>query len=280
MNSNDSAVPDHDSAAPDHASVVTDHDSAVPHITRAMILAAGLGTRFKPWTDRHPKALAPVNGKSLLQRNIEYLQTAGIREVVVNVHHFAEQIIDALDDNKGWGSHVIISDETAAVLETGGGLFKARPFLESAPFVLMNVDILTDMDLSALIGDHFRHASAARNAGRPAPLATLAVTDRVTSRYFLFDRQDELCGWRNATTGQERISRPTDLPPAAWAFSGIHVIDPSIFPLIDRAGKFSMVDLYLDLAAGHSIRGYDHSRSKLIDVGKPESAELAARLFP
>jgi N-acetyl-alpha-D-muramate 1-phosphate uridylyltransferase len=243
--------------------------SAAPLISRAMILAAGLGTRFKPWTDSHPKALALVNGKSLLQRNIEYLQSAGIREVVVNVHHFAGQIVEALEMNKGWGSHFTISDETASVLETGGGLKKARPFLEEAPFILMNVDILTDMDLSAFIADHFRHHS----------LATLAVTNRLTSRYFLFDRQDELCGWRNTTTGQERISRPSDPPPVQKAFSGIHVIDPGIFPLIGREGKFSMVDLYLELAAVHPIRGYDHSRSKLVDVGTPESAELADRLF-
>lgn len=246
-----------------------------------MILAAGLGTRFKPWTDRHPKALAPVNGKSLLQRNIEYLQQSGIREVVVNVHHFAGQIIEALEINKGWGSHIIISDETAEVLETGGGLKKARSFLEDGPFVLMNVDILTDLDLPALIGDHFRHR----------PLATLAVTSRTTSRYFLFDTQDRLCGWRNSTTGQDRMARSTLPGPTAnaaadgpavtqKAFSGIHVIDPGIFPLIGRGDKFSMVDLYLDLAASQVIRGYDHSCSKLIDVGKPESAELAALMFP
>src|SRR5580704_3503455 len=191
--------------------------SSTPGIARAMILAAGLGTRFKPWTDRHPKALAPVNGKSLLQRNIEYLQLYGINEVVVNVHHFADQISEALTVNKGWGSHFIISDETAAVLETGGGLLKARPLLEAGPFVLMNVDILTDMDLSALIGDHFRHR----------PLATLAVTGRITSRYFLFDDQEQLCGWRNATTGQERMARQTAAAPVQKAFSGIHVIDPS-----------------------------------------------------
>ena len=237
-------------------------------ITRAMILAAGLGTRFKPWTDRHPKALAMVNGKSLLQRNIEYLQSFGIRDIVVNVHHFAEQIEEALAINQGWGSRYVISDETAAVLETGGGLRKAAPFLESAPFVLMNVDILTDMDLGAMIADHFSHA----------PLATLAVTDRTTSRYFLFDAKDELCGWRNVKTGQERIARPV-ATSVQKAFSGIHVIDPSIFSLMTMEGKFSMVDLYLDLAARHSIRGYDHSRSRLIDVGKPESAVEAERLF-
>jgi NDP-sugar pyrophosphorylase family protein len=251
-----------------------------PVVKKAMILAAGLGTRFKPWTDQHPKALAPVNGKSLLQRNIEYLQQAGINDIVVNVHHFAAQIIEALAVNKGWGSQYTISDETDAVLETGGGLKKARPFLETAPFVLMNVDILTDMDLRVMIADHFRFR----------PLATLAVTDRVTSRYFLFNEQDELCGWRNVQTGQEKIARPAaPAAPAAGAgqagliqkaFSGIHVIDPAIFPLIGRTGKFSMVDLYLELAAGHTIRGWDHSQSRLIDVGKPESAVRAAQLFP
>lgn len=244
-----------------------------------MILAAGLGTRFKPWTDQHPKALAPVNGKSLLQRNIEYLQQYGIREVVVNVHHFAEQIIEALTLNRGWGSRIIISDETEEVLETGGGLQKARSLLEDAPFVLMNVDILTDMDLSAFIGAHFQYR----------PLATLAVTDRSTSRYFLFDEQQELCGWRNVQTGQERIARMGGaaqgalLPGVALvqkAFSGIHVIDPAIFPLIRQTGKFSMVDVYLDLAAGHTIRGFDHSGSLFIDVGRPESAEKATGLFP
>jgi MurNAc alpha-1-phosphate uridylyltransferase len=245
--------------------------ASTPAVKKAMILAAGLGTRFKPWTDRHPKALASVNGKSLLQRNIEYLQTFGISDVVVNVHHFAEQIIEALTVNKGWGSRFTISDETDMVLETGGGLKKARPLLEGAPFVLMNVDILTDMDLGAMIADYFHTGNR--------PLATLAVTNRSTSRYFLFNRQDELCGWRNVTTGQERIARPADTL-IQKAFSGIHVIDEGIFTLIGRTGKFSMVDLYLDLAAHHLIRGFDHSHSRLIDVGKPESAEQAAKLFP
>lgn len=240
-----------------------------PPIQRAMILAAGLGTRFKPWTDQHPKALAQVGGKPLLQRNIEYLQQYGIRQVVVNVHHFADQIIEALADNKGWGSEYIISDETDEVLETGGGLKKAHSFLEAAPFVLMNVDILTDMDLSAMIQDHFRYQ----------PLATLAVTGRSTSRYFLFDEKDLLCGWQNVQTGQVRTARPADAPRQK-AFSGIHVIDPGIFPLIRRTGKFSMVDLYLDLAADHTIRGFDHSMSKLIDVGKPEAVAKAEALFP
>ena len=119
-----------------------------------MILAAGLGTRFKPWTDSHPKALAIVNGKSLLQRNIEYLRKYGIREVVVNIHHFADQIVEAIKTNDGWGSEVMISDETDAVLETGGGLKKAAPLLQGGSFIVMNVDILTDLNLAEMIHYH------------------------------------------------------------------------------------------------------------------------------
>jgi NDP-sugar pyrophosphorylase family protein len=245
------------------------NNAASASVRKAMILAAGLGTRFKPWTDEHPKALALINGRSLLQRNIEYLQGHGIFDLVINVHHFADQIVGALKDNRGWGSRYVISDETKEVLETGGGLKKARPLLEDGPFVLMNVDILTDMDLSAMIADHLQHR----------PLSTLAVTGRSTSRYFLFSDKDELCGWRNVQTGQERPARPANGPLIQKAFSGIHVVDPAIFPLIGREGKFSMVDVYLDLAAAHTIRGWDHSDSKLIDVGKPASAEEAARLF-
>jgi len=242
-----------------------------------MLLAAGLGTRFKPWTDEHPKALAVVNGKSLLQRNIEYLQRHGIREIMVNVHHFAGQVRDALASSDGWGSKVTISDETGELLETGGGLKKAGWWLKDAPFLVMNVDILTDLDLSALVRDHLLHR----------PLATLAVTDRSTSRYFLFDDRLELCGWRNTTTGEERIARsgapasPAAHPPLTQkAFSGIHVISPGIFPLMQREGKFSMVDVYLDLAVKHTIRGFDHSNSRFIDVGKLESVSKAEQLFP
>jgi len=240
-----------------------------PVVKKAMILAAGLGTRFKPWTDEHPKALAIVNGKSLLQRNIEYLQAYGIDDLVVNVHHFAGQITEVLMAHRGWGSRITISDETSEVLETGGGLKKAAAHLGSSPFLLMNVDILTDLDLSALIREHFQYR----------PIATLAVTDRTTSRYFLWDEEGELCGWRNTSTGQERIVRPGQTL-IQKAFSGIHVIDPAIFPLIRQEGKFSTVDVYLDLAGTHAIRSFDHSHSRLIDVGKPESVEKAEQLFP
>jgi NDP-sugar pyrophosphorylase family protein len=233
-----------------------------------MIFAAGLGTRFKPWTDKHPKALAVVHGKSLLQRNVEYLQQYGITNVVVNVHHFADQIVEAIEKNKGWGSTITISDETDEVLETGGGIKKAAPLFTTDTIVVINVDILTDLDLGKLIVFHQQHG----------PLATLAVTNRTTSRYFLFNEENTLCGWRNTKTGEEKIARtnPTYIPKA---FSGIHVINKKLLSLIQREGKFSMVDVYLDLAATHTIKGFDHSGSRFIDVGKPDSVAQAEQLF-
>jgi MurNAc alpha-1-phosphate uridylyltransferase len=240
---------------------------------KAMILAAGLGTRLKPWTDHHPKALAMVNGKSLLQRNIEYLQQFGITEVLVNVHHFADQIIDAVEKNHGWGSTITISDETDEVLETGGGLKKAAwYFKDASSFVLMNVDILTSLDISAMMQVHESNK----------PLATLAISERVTSRYFLFDIQQHLKGWRNVQTGEEKPAHiSTQIPDLKqMAFSGIHIIDSSLFSLIGRNGKFSMVDVYLDLCEKHSILGYDHTGTVLVDVGKPESIIKAEQIFP
>lgn len=235
---------------------------------QGMIFAAGLGTRFKPWTDKHPKALAVINGKSLLQRNIEYLQGYGINDVVVNVHHFADQVIDALEKNKGWGSKIRISDESDEVLETGGGLKKAAPLLNAGTIVIVNADILTDLDLHAMIQYHHQHQ----------PIATLATTGRSTSRYFLFDVQQILCGWRNTHTGEEKISRAADHLQQK-AFSGIHVIQKELISRIHRSGKFSMVDGYLDLARTEKILSFDHSGSKFIDVGKPESVAIAENLF-
>lgn len=237
---------------------------------KAFVFCAGLGTRFKPWTDIHPKALALVNGKSLLQHNIEYLQQYGISEVIINVHHFADQIIDAVKKNKGWGSNIIISDETNNVLETGGGLMKAKHhFSTNEPFVTLNVDILTDLDLKSLISFHKQHK----------PLISFGITDRKTSRYFLFDGNSRLCGWRNTKSGEEKIVVPKN-NLVEKAYSTIVVLDSKIFSLIPFTGKFSLVDVYLYLAPDHIILGYDHSGDKLVDVGKPESIAIAESLFP
>lgn len=235
---------------------------------KAMIFAAGLGTRFKPWTDKHPKALAVINGKSLLQRNIEYLQRYGITEVVVNVHHFADQIKEAVTSNKGWGSNVVISDETDVVLETGGGLLKAKQLLSNDTFISINSDILTDLDLGKMIAFHQEQK----------PLITIAITDRSTSRYFLFDEDKRLCGWRNNKTGEEKVSlRKPGLKEKAY--STVAIFEPPVFDLIPFTGKFSLVDVYLALAPDHLILGYDHSGDKLIDVGKPESVATAEEMF-
>lgn len=236
---------------------------------KAMIFAAGLGTRFKPWTDKHPKALALVNGKTLLQRNIEYLQQYGIKDVVVNVHHFASQVVEAVEKNKGWGSNIIISDESNKVLETGGGLLKARRLLENdEPFITLNVDILTDLNLSALLEFHKN-----KNA-----LISFGITDRKTSRYFLFGRDNRLCGWRNSNTGEEKISiKQNGLKE--MAYSCVVVFQPDIFGLITQTGKFSLVETYLSLAASHPIFGYDHSGDRLVDVGRPESVSIAEEMF-
>jgi N-acetyl-alpha-D-muramate 1-phosphate uridylyltransferase len=237
---------------------------------KAMILAAGLGTRLKPFTNAHPKALTNINGKTLLQRNIEYLAKYGIKDVIINVHHFPEQIEKLLKKNKGFGSKITISDERDAILETGGGLKKAAWFFGGSddPFVVMNVDVLTDMDLHEMITEH-------KNLH---PVATLAVTTRHTSRYFLFDEMPDLCGWKNEKTGEQKISRQAT-KYYSKAFSGIHVISPKIFPLIKMQGKFSMVDVYLEIADRYPVKAFDHSNTKFIDVGKPESVIKAEELF-
>jgi N-acetyl-alpha-D-muramate 1-phosphate uridylyltransferase len=237
---------------------------------KAMIFSAGLGTRFKPWTDKHPKALAIVNGKSLLQRNVEYLQQYGIKDVIVNVHHFADQIIDAVKKNKGWGSNIMISDETDVVLETGGGLLKAKDlFTPGEKFITCNVDILTDLNIHKLLAFHEKHK----------PVVSFGVTDRKTSRYLLFNDKDRLCGWRNVKTGEEKI-RIADDVLIQKAYSCVVVFEYDIFQLMHFTGKFSLMDVYLNLAKDHYIFGYDHSGDRLVDVGKPESVEIAEKLFP
>jgi N-acetyl-alpha-D-muramate 1-phosphate uridylyltransferase len=236
---------------------------------QAIIFSAGLGTRFKPWTDHHPKALAIVNGKSLLQRNIEYLQQYGITDVVVNIHHFPQQIIDAIQQNNGWGSNVIISDESDVVLETGGGLVKARNFLDGdKPFLSLNVDILTNVDLNKLMAYHLQHK----------PLVTFGVTNRTSNRVLLFDENNRLQGWKNKTTGETK-GNTTQAGLVEKAYSCVVIYEPKIFNLIKQQGKFSIMDTYLDLAAEHIILGYDHSGDKLVDVGKPESVAIAEAQF-
>ncbi len=235
---------------------------------KAMLFAAGLGTRLKPFTDHHPKALAEVNSKTLLELNIKYLQRFGIYDVIINVHHFADQIEDVLFDNDNFGSNITISDERDVILETGGGLKKASWYFEDEPsFVVMNVDVLTNLDLQKMIDAH--HASEA--------VATLAVMQRNSSRQFLFDQHMMLCGWTNNNTGEQRIVNEASwLQP--YAFSGIQVLSSPILEM-PFTGKFSIVDVYLHFAKTQILKGYDHTGNIFIDVGKPESLEKASYLF-
>jgi NDP-sugar pyrophosphorylase family protein len=236
---------------------------------KAMLFAAGLGTRLKPFTDNHPKALAQVNGKTLLEHNICYLQQHGVTEVVVNVHHFADQIEAVLAQNNGFGSKVHVSDERDEVLETGGGLLKAAHFFDGEPhFVVMNVDILTNLNLAQLLEAHITSKS----------IATLAVMERQSSRNLLFNSNLQLCGWQNNSTGERKISIEQEnyLP---FAFSGVQIVTPQLLTSISRQGKFSMIDAYLDAAKHQSILGFNHTGDILIDVGKPESLAQAAQMF-
>ena len=242
----------------------------LPAGTKAMIFAAGLGTRMKPFTEKHPKALAPVNGKALLQRNIEYLKSYGIRDIIVNVHHFADQIIRFLEKNRNFGLNITVSHEDVEPLETGGGLKKASWFFADckSPFIVMNADILTDMDLDKMYTFHKKHKG----------LVTLAVTQRKTSRNFLFDEKQLLIGWQNNKTGEQRMAR-TSLITYPGAFTCVHIIEPEMPSLITQEGKFSIIDTYLELAKTNDIYLYDHTGDVVVDVGKPESIQRAEEFF-
>lgn len=235
---------------------------------KALIFAAGKGTRLKPFTDSHPKALALVNGVPLLERNIKYLQSYGIQDFVINVHHFGDQIVEFLNKNNNFGSTIEISDEKEELLETGGGLVFARKFLDGdEDFLILNADILTNLDITDFVDYHKKSKG----------FATLAVSDRVSSRKLLFNEDLILRGWLNVATGEQRLAE-FNKGFKALAFSGVHCVNPEIFNKIKRTGKFSIMEEYLDLMHTEKIHAYKHN-AHLIDVGKPESIALAEEIF-
>lgn len=235
---------------------------------KALIFAAGKGTRLKPFTDSHPKALVKVNNVPLLERNIKYLQSFGINDFVLNVHHFGDQIIEFLKENKNFGATIKISDEKDELLETGGGLLFAQHYLEDAEdFVIMNADILTDLNLGDLINEH----KESKN------FVTLAVSDRRSSRKLLFNEDHVLRGWLNVDTGEQKLAE-FNKAFKPMAFSGIHCVNSSIFNKIKRRGKFSIMEEYFDLMKTDIITGFYHN-ANLIDVGKPEAVAQAEKLF-
>ena len=228
---------------------------------KALIFAAGLGTRLKPLTDTMPKALVPVGGKPLLEHIAGKLIAAGYDELVINIHHFADQIREYVAAHHNWGVKVEFSDETDLLRETGGGIRHAAPLLDGPdPFLVHNVDILSNLDLTWFRAQH-----------QQEDLATILVSARETQRYFLFDDEMRLVGWTNIATGEVR-SPYAGIDPdqcTRLAFSGIHCISPAILPLMrDWPEKFGIVDFYLSICRTHTVRAAVMPGLELHDVGK------------
>ena len=236
---------------------------------RAMVLAAGMGTRLRPLTNDRPKALVEVAGRTLLDLTLTRLRSFGIRDVILNVHHFADMVVDYLRANQNFGMQIAVSREDV-LLDTGGGLKKAAWFFleggSKEPFLLHNVDVLSTIDLERMVAFHKEQQA----------LATLAVQDRVTSRYLLFDEKGQLCGRRAGRSGKPETVRPAQ-GLQAFAFSGIHAISPRLLELLTEEGAFSIVASYLRLAANaEKISAFPADEYYWRDMGKPENIAQAA----
>lgn len=242
---------------------------------KAMVFAAGLGTRLRPLTDNRPKALVEVNGVPMLERVIRHITDCGFDEIIVNVHHFGNMVIDFIDSKK-WNADVHISDERGELLDTGGGILKVRDMLDDGnPFLVHNADILTDLDLSAM---YRHHAETGADA-------TLLVAQRETARYLLFDEAYRLQGWTNITTGEVRpdgfkYDKDVHFP---MAFGGVHIISPTVFDSLSRYSterKFSITPYYVSACKELKIMGYSPSECyRWFDIGKPETLALAEASF-
>ncbi len=238
---------------------------------KAMVFAAGVGSRLKPITDHIPKALVEVGGEPVLGLQLRRLAHFGFTSIVVNVHHHSDKVRNFLSNLHLSGVEIEISDETDGLLDTGGGLWKASPFFnEGEPFLVHNVDILSNADLDLLYQQH--KASKA--------LATLLVSERESSRHFLFNAMDQLRGWENVKTGVQKLPCRLQETLTPLAFSGIHVINPTIFSLHHQNGSFSIIDTYLQLCCYNSILGHKASSETVIhDIGTPQKLEEANRLM-
>ena len=238
---------------------------------KAMIFAAGLGTRLRPLTDTRPKALIEIDGKPLLEIVLLRLKRYGFREILINVHYLADQILEFLEHNKSFGLDIQISDERKLLLDTGGGLKRAAWFFEDGqPVLLHNVDILSDIDLGAFYEFHRRH---------PQALASLAVSNRPSTRCFLFDRRQRLCAWRNRKSGETKWARELQGAPQELAFSGLHIISPAIFSYMPDQRVFSIIDVYLQAAGSEEILAFPHNYRLWVDVGKKELLHRAGEIL-
>lgn len=239
---------------------------------KAMIFAAGLGTRLKPLTDTMPKALVNVAGKPLLLHVIEKLARNGFNDIVINVHHFSEQIVEYLKANNNFGLNIAVSDETERLLDTGGGIKKASHLLnDGEPFLIHNVDILSNADLRQLYETHLRQGCD----------ATLLVSQRKTSRYLLFDQENRLQGWKNETTSEVK-SPIADFQPdnyKKYAFSGIHIMSPSVFKqMAAYPEKFPIMDFYIAESGHLTFKAEIATQLEMIDVGKLNSLDEAEQM--
>jgi NDP-sugar pyrophosphorylase family protein len=239
---------------------------------KAMIFAAGLGTRLKPLTDTLPKALVPLAGKTLLQWQIEKLKAASITNIVVNVHHFPDMIIDYLKEKNNFDCHILVSDERDMLLETGGGLRKAYEAFkqlgkeaDDEGILVCNVDILSNIDIPTLL-----------KAYNPKEMGVVVVSNRETQRYLLFNEKNRLCGWTNVATGEVKGEGAKNKEQGAMkrlAFSGMQILNPRIFDCMDdvviqKGKKFSLIDLYLNIAQKEILRAYIPENYRMMDVGK------------
>ena len=237
---------------------------------KAMIFAAGLGTRLKPYTLTMPKALVPVAGVPMIEILIKHLVSNGFQEIIINLHHFADQIVGFLKQNNNFGASIVFSQEEETLLDTGGGLKRASWFFDDKQaFLVQNVDVICDLDYRQMIDQHIQNEA----------IATLAVSRRVTARYLLFDAEMQLCGWENTMTNEKRIIRNQNRNLERFAFSGIHVIDPTLFEYMPQEGKFSIINTYLDIANGYKIVGFEHNPDYWVDMGKPEELLRAEKLY-
>ena len=235
---------------------------------KAMIFAAGLGTRLRPLTNNKPKALVEVKGIPLLEIAIKKLIKSGVSEILLNIHHFGEQVLQFLNEQNYFDHKIYISDERNLLLDTGGGLKKANWFFKDAPFLVYNVDILSNINLNNFYQQHL-------NSGA---LASLAVRQRKTSRFLLFDQKNTLAGWRNIKTGETKWCK-TPTPVTEYAFSGIHIINPEIFALMPQHSIFSIIDVYLNAGKTHTIKAISHNNDLWVDVGKKEMLQKAEKLI-
>jgi len=235
---------------------------------KAMIFAAGLGKRLGDITEKIPKALVDINGKTALQMAVEKCTQFGFNDIIINVHHYADLVEEEVTRLNRMGYSVSVSDEREMLLENGGGLYKARDFFDKAPFLLYNVDIISDLDLSTLYRLHMEKHG----------LATLAVRHRPGKRFLLVDKSGQLQGWRNITTGEEILTGDSSEGLSEIAFSSMHIVEPEIFDYM-KEGIYSMIDLYLSLSKEHNIYTLKHDEGYWIDVGTPESLDYVRKLL-